>query len=63
MAVISMLSNNIQYGMTKPLKLKLVDNDEKQALNETYTSRELSALVERKIILTDLNNDPQIIKT
>ena len=36
---------------------------EKQVLKKTSTSRELSALVEREIILTNLNNDPQIIKT
>ena len=50
-AVISMLSNNIQYEMTEPLKLKLIGGDEKQVLNKTYTSRELSVLVEGKIIL------------
>ena len=36
---------------------------EKPVLNKTYTSRELSALAERKIILTDLDNNPLIIKT
>ena len=55
--VISMLSDNVQYEMTEPFKLKLMGGGEKQVLNKTYTSRELSALVERKIILTDLNND------
>ena len=35
---------------------------EKQVLNKTYTMRELDTLVERKIILADLNNDSQIIK-
>ena len=29
-AVISMLSENTQYEMTKPLKLKLVDGSEKE---------------------------------
>ena len=48
--------------MTEPFKLRLIDNNEKQVLNKTYTSRELSALVEGKLILTDLNNDPRIIK-
>ena len=63
-AVISMLSDNVQYEMRgrEPFKLKLMGGSEKQILNKTYTSRELSALVKRKIILTDLNNDPQIIK-
>ena len=31
-AVISMLSENTQYEMTKPLKLKLVDGSEKEVL-------------------------------
>ena len=61
--VISMLSDNIQYEMTEPFKLKLIEGDEKQVLNKTYTSRELSTLVEGKIILTNLYNDPRIIKT
>ena len=49
--------------MTEPFKLKLMGGGEKQVLKKTSTSRELSALVEREIILTNLNNDPQIIKT
>ena len=61
--VISMLSDNIQYEMTELFELKFMGGSEKQVLNKTYTSRELSALVERKTILTDLNNDSQIIKT
>ena len=32
-------------------------------MNKTYTSRELSALVEGEVILTNLNDDPRIIKT
>ena len=61
--VISMLSENTQYEMTKPLKLKLADGSEKEVLSKTYTSRELNAFVEEKHIISDLNNDPQIIKT
>ena len=49
--------------MTKPLKLKLVDGSKKEVLNKTYTSRELKAFVEGKHIISDLDNDPQIIKT
>ena len=62
-AVISMLSKDTQYEMTKPLKLELVDGSEKEVLSKTYTSRELNAFVEGKHIVSDLNNDPQIIKT
>ena len=61
--VISMLSENTQYEMTKPLKLKLVDGSGKEVLSKTYTSRELNAFVEGKHIISDLDNDPQIIKT
>ena len=59
-AVISMLSENTQYEMTKLLKLKLA---EKEVLSKTYTSRELNAFVEGKHIISNLDNDPQIIKT
>ena len=62
-AVISMFSENTQYEMTKPLKLKLVDGSEKEVLSKTYTSRELNAFVEGKHIISDLNNNAQIIKT
>ena len=61
--VISMLSKNTQYEMTKPLKLKLVDGSEKEVLSKTYTSRELNAFVEGKHRISNLDNDPQIIKT
>ena len=61
-AVISMLSENTQYEMTEPLKLKLVDGSEKEVLSKTYMSRELNAFVEEKHIVSDLDNDPQIIK-
>ena len=62
-AVISMLSKDTQYEMTKPLKLKLVDGSEKEVLSKTYTSRELNPFVEGKHIISNLDNDPQIIKT
>ena len=62
-AVISILSENTQHEMIKPLKLKLVDGSKKEVLNKTYTSRELKAFVEGKHIVSDLGNDPQIIKT
>ena len=58
-----MLSKNTQYEMTKPFKSKLVGGSEKEVLSKTYTSRELNAFVEGKHIISDLDNDPQIIKT
>ena len=57
-AVRSMLSENVQSEMTEPFKSKFIGGDKKQVLNKTYTSRELSVLVERKIMLKDLNNHP-----
>ena len=62
-AVITMLNENTQYEMTKPLKLTLVDGSEKEVLSKTHTSRELNAFVEGKHINTDLDNHAQIIKT
>ena len=50
-----MLSENIQYEMTEPFKLRLIDNDKKQVLNKT--SRELSTLLEGKLLLTNLDKD------
>ena len=58
-----MLSENTQYEMTKPLKLKLADGSEKEVLSKTYMSRELKAFVEGNHIISDLDNDPQIIRT
>ena len=49
--------------MTKPLKLKLVDGSEKEVLSKTYMSSELNAFVEGKHTISDLDNNPQIIKT
>ena len=62
-AFISMLSENTQYEMTKPLKLKLADGSEKEVLSKTYRSRELNAFVEGERIVSDLDGDPRIIKT
>ena len=61
-AVVSMFSDNIQYEMKKPLKLNLLGSSIKQVLNKAYTKRELDAIVERKHILTDLNDDKIINK-
>ena len=62
-AVVSMFSDNIQYEMTEPFNLKLIDGREKQILNGSYTKREIDAIVGRKHILADLSNDFRIIKT
>ena len=60
--VISMTSDNTQYEIKEPLDLILMGNDEKQIPNGTYTMRELSTFVERKMILTNLDRDSQVIK-
>ena len=44
------VSNNTQYEIKEPLDLKLMGNHEKRTPNGTYTMRELSAFVERKMI-------------
>ena len=60
--VISMISDNTQYEIKEPLDLKLMGNDEKRIPNGTYTMRELSTFVERKMILTNLDRDSRVIK-
>ena len=57
-----MISDNTQYEIKKPLDLKLMGNDEERIPNGTYTMRELSAFVERKVILANLNRDSRVIK-
>ena len=58
-----MINDNTQYEIKGPLDLKLMGNDEKRIPNGTYTMRELSAFVERKMILTNLDRDSRVIKT
>ena len=41
----------------------MVDGSEKEVLSKTYTSRELNAFIEGKHMISDLYNNPQIIKT
>ena len=62
-ALISMFSDNTQYEIKEPLNLKFTGGDERKILNGTYALRELSAFAERKMIISNLNNDPQVIKT
>ena len=61
--VMSMFGNNTQYEIKESFNLKLIGHGEKPILNGTYTLRELSAFVERGMIITYLNNHPQVIKT
>ena len=61
--VMSMFGNNTQYEIKESINLKLIGCGENPILNGTYTLRQLSAFVERGMIITDLNNHPQVIKT
>ena len=58
-----MFSDNTQSEIKEPLDLELMGNDEKRIPNGTYTMRELSTFVERKMMLTNLNRDSRVIKT
>ena len=55
-AIVRILNDNIQYKMTKPLGLKLVDGSEKQILNGSYTKRELDSIVGRKHSILECYN-------
>ena len=57
-----MISDNTQYQIKEPLDLKFMGNHEKWIPNGTYTMRELSTFVERKVILTNLDRDSRAIK-
>ena len=62
-AVISMISDDIQYNTLKPHTI--IDNisgDEKLILNRTYAGRELLSMLEGMIELTQFVNDDQVIK-
>ena len=41
----------------------MVDGSEKEVSSKSYTGRELNTFVEGKHIISDLDNNPQIIKT
>ena len=61
-AVISMISDKTLYEIKEPLDLKLMSNHEKRIPNGSYTMRELSTFVERKMTLTKLDRDSRVIK-
>ena len=60
--VISIISDKTLYEIKEPLDLKLMSNHEKQIPNGSYTMRELSTFVERKMTLTKLDRDSRVIK-
>ena len=59
--ILSMLSDNVQYQIRKPLKL--ITNKEKQLLEEVFTDWELNASVGRKLTATTLDGNDNVIKT
>ena len=61
-AVVSMLSGNVQYQIRKPLKVLLLIYEEKMLREGTFTDRELNLSIGRKVIMT-LDADENIIKT
>ena len=49
-AIIGIFSGNAQYETEKPVKVKLIMNEEMQLPKQTFSSRELGAFVGRKLI-------------
>ena len=62
-AVIRMLSDNIQYQIKEPLSILLIMNEEKLLLKRKFMGRELSVFVGRKVIATPLDTNENIVKT
>ena len=50
--VISMFSDNIQYELEKPLKVRQIMKEEMQLLKGKFSSRELGKFIGRKLITT-----------
>ena len=50
-AVVSLLSDNIQYKIRKPLTVLLAKTKEKMVLEGTFMDRELNLFVGRKTIM------------
>ena len=62
-AVITMLSNNIEYKIVKTYVIDYIPpGNEKQILSGTYAGRELLSVLEGMIELTQFVNDEQVIK-
>ena len=63
-AVIIMLSDNVQYKIVKTYIIDYIPpGNEKQILSGTYAGRELISILEGMIELTQFENDEQVIKT
>ena len=63
-AVISMISNNIQYNILKPHTINdNISGDKKLIPSKTYAGRELLSVLEGMIELTQFINDDSVIKT
>ena len=64
-AVINMLSDNVQYELVKDHTIidSISPGNEKLILSRTYTGRELISVLEGMMELTQFVNDEQLIKT
>ena len=63
-AVIGMLSDNVQYEIIKPHTIidSISPGNEKRILSRTYAGRELISVLEGMIELTQFVNDERVIK-
>ena len=64
-AVITMLSDNVQYEIFKPRTIinDISPDNKKLILSETYAGRELISILEGMIELTQFVNDERTFKT
>ena len=64
-AVITMLSNNIQYNILKPHTIidDISLDNKKLTLSKTYAGRELLSILEGVTAFTQFVNDERVIKT
>ena len=63
-AVITMLSNNVQYEIIKPHPITdyISPGNKKLILSKTYSGRELISVLEGMVAFTQFVNDDQVIK-
>ena len=63
-AVIAMLSDNVQYEIEKPCTIiDDISGDKRLILSKTYTGRELLSMLEGMVSFNQFVNDDRIIKT
>ena len=62
-AIVSMLSDNVWYLISEPVKVLLITNEERQLQKGTFMGRELSLSIGGKLITTPLVVKCNIAKT